>query len=43
MELSFYNNEDKVVVRNFCIEFIENNGYIRVGYAANNAVTGKKF
>ena len=43
MEPNYYIETDKQIVADFCKEFIKNNGYIRVGYAIDNAVKGKTF
>ncbi len=43
MEPNYYIETDKQIVADFCKKFIKNNGYIRVGYATDNAVKGKTF
>lgn len=38
-----YSDADKKIVMQYCIRFIKTNGYIRVGYAVDQAVKDKEF
>lgn len=38
-----YSDSDKEIVKSYCIRFIKRNGYIRVGYGVEQAVSGKHF
>ena len=43
MSDNFYTDSDKRIVAEYCKDFIKRNGYIRIGFGAENAVSGKQY